>query len=1726
MNKCYSIVWNAARNMYVVASELARSGGAVKAQVCVCECKHSSLTQSEPALNSTSAKKLKRTALTRAMIAALGFSATSAIASDEYNTITRYTAGYFDEQAHELTDSLNPITYTNPERGAALYVAGERENGGANTTVTGTGLDITSTGGGAEGSADNVGYAIFVENLGILSLADSTIKTSGTSSGGIFANDNGQITLTGSSVNLTESLYTGITADNNSTISLIDTDVNITTDGTVLAQKGSTMNVSGGSTITLAGGQLRGVSDAFLNVSDSTVTSTGSNSTVWGYKAVAFDIKNSAITHSNASGSAVEVSSGSTLNISGNKSTMTVNSAGTGINSIASAVSIDGATIAAEGDGIILTSKGKSGFYDDLSALTLKNADVTSKTNALHVDSSTTINNPIVLTDTTLTAPTAIKLESNVTLESGNSTLTGNIDAGSTTSVLDLTQSTLTGSVNGKNSTLSLDDNSQWNMTGNSTVGTLTSNGSMILGDETGAAGTLKVGGTLTLQSDSKTSVVAGATTAITTNSATLDGALNLYTTVDLLTPESDRQLQSITLIDSQSDIVGNFSSVSLANIDTSALPDYLTLTAGIDAKDATNYVLAEGLSWYAGATSTREAHGTFTVNADKTFEVTSQLSNVTANTLWNGSTLTKEGDGVLILANEQNDYGATNINNGTLNAKDAASLGTGDVTVAKDALLMLGSGTMGNVLNGEGSLTKFGSGELTLTADNGYSGGTSISGGTLKADSLTALGSGDIDNAGLLVLNAAGRFNLADASIVTHGNAELQLAAGTSLNAKQLTQQADSTLSITLGDAASEPVITANDASLAGSLNISGIGNVKTQLKADPYTFTLIDSVNDIQGDFADLTIAGMEQKEVDFLTVDGEVNDSDKSQYQLTASLSWYADRDNAATDAHGTFTLGDAEGSFKLGTDLTNVDPNSTTNWDGKTLTKEGAGTLILSGNNDYTGGTLINDGTLKAASANALGLGKVDNRATLVLDANDTVNAAGGITTYTGATTRLAAGTQLDLGDSALTQESGSTLSVEIDSTSAQHALIAGNTATLDGALLVSDGSLSELTSDAQLKAVTLMDMDNDISGNFISLTMELTSKPDFLTVSGVVDGSQYLLTEELSWNAGATSATDAHGDFTLASGKNFEVTSALSDRAATTDWDGKSLTKLGAGKLSLSGINTYSGTTNVQEGTLWLNGTGVIGTEGSQQAVNVASDATLGGSNGSVVNGSVNNQGALVFGDETTADSIFTLNGTLTNSGSIVSGSSTSTPGNTLYINGDYVGDGGSLYLNTVLEGDDSATDMMVVTGNTSGKTNLYVNGIQGQDVETENGIKLVDVGGTSASESFELANQVQKGLYEYRLYQDENDWYLRSVSDAVTPDDGSDVTPDDGSDVTPDDGSDVTPDDGSDVAPVDPDSGGNVAPQYRADIGAYLGNQWMVRNLQMQTLYDREGSQYRSADGSIWARFKAGSSDSQAVGGNVDIENNYSQFQLGGDVLAWNNGEQSFTVGIMASYVNATSDSTGNRGADGSQFTADGQVDGYNLGLYASWFADAQTHQGMYIDSWYQYGIYNNSVNNSDAGTQEYDSTAHAVSLETGYRHDIALGNGNTVSLTPQAQVVWQNYDADSVQDNNGTRIDGQDSDSWTTRLGLRMDGKLYKGDDTVIQPFAEANWLHTSDDASVSFDGATVKQDIPTNRAELKVGIQADINKQWSIRAQVAGQKGSDDYGDLNGSLNLRYNW
>ncbi|EMZ5217704.1 autotransporter outer membrane beta-barrel domain-containing protein [Salmonella enterica] len=1015
----------------------------------------------------------------------------------------------------------------------------------------------------------------------------------------------------------------------------------------------------------------------------------------------------------------------------------------------------------------------------------------------------------------------------------------------------------------------------------------------------------------------------------------------------DVLTLSGANSYSGGTLISDGTLVASNVESLGTGDVtnnatlelNTGGTFDNVISGSGQVVKSGDDTLTLSGSNTYTGGTlisdgtlvaTSVDALGTGDVTDDATLEL--NTGGDFDNAISGSGNVVKSGADTLTLSGANSYTGGTTISGGTLVASNVEALGSGDVT--NDAVLELNTGgDFDNAISGSGQVVKSGDDTLTLSCTNTYTGGTTISGGTLVASNVEALGSGDIDNYASLQLNASGQF--VTANLTTHDNATTAIGAGSALRANTLTQEANSTLAVHLTDSNSGAIVTADHANLGGTLDITGIGNVAKSWTRDAYAYTLIDSDSAIDSDFAQFTVAGMDAKQVDFLTVDGRVNADDDTRYDVTASLSWYADSDNAATDAHGTFTLSEQGHSFTLNTALTDVDatlnPDSATYWDGKSLIKRGAGTLIL---------------------------------------------------------------------------------------------------------------------------------------------------------------GAQ----------------------------------------------------------------NTYSGDTDVQEGALWLAETATIGSAGSAQAVNIAANAAFGGHN-ATVNGHVNNLGSLYFVDT------FTVNGDVVNSSAMISGSDQ--PNNTLTIAGNYTGNDGHLYLNTQLGDDSSPTDKLIVTGDTAGSTTLHITNVNGLGAQTVNGIEVIEVGGQSDGDFTLYKGHVDINAWTYTLKQDGGDWYLRSESDDV-PDDGGDVTPpDDGGDVTPpDDGGDVTPpddggevtppDDGGEVTPPDddgevtpPDDGGDVTPpdddgditppdggdvtpvtpQYRADIGVYLGNQWMARNLQMQTLYDREGSQYRSADGSIWMRFKAGKAESQAVNGNVDIDSDYSQFQLGGDILTWSDGAQSVTVGLMGSYINASTDSTGNRGADGSQFSANGSVDGYNLGLYATWFADAQSHRGAYIDSWYQYGAYNNSVDNDGLSASRYDSAAHAVSLETGYRYDIALSNRNTVSLTPQAQVTWQRYSADTVIDDGGTRISGQNDDSWTTRLGVRVDGKLYK-ESGRIQPFMEVNWLHASDNASATFGDTKVSQDLPNDRVEVKVGIQANVSERLSVYAQAAGQKGKNDYGDASFSLNMRYNW
>lgn len=156
----------------------------------------------------------------------------------------------------------------------------------------------------------------------------------------------------------------------------------------------------------------------------------------------------------------------------------------------------------------------------------------------------------------------------------------------------------------------------------------------------------------------------------------------------------------------------------------------------------------------------------------------------------------------------------------------------------------------------------------------------------------------------------------------------------------------------------------------------------------------------------------------------------------------------------------------------------------------------------------------------------------------------------------------------------------------------------------------------------------------------------------------------------------------------------------------------SLQKTGQGTLLLTGNSTYSGDTLVDEGTLWLADSAVIGTpavSGSSSqlmngTVSVAAGATLGGTG--VINDDVSNTGNIAI-------------------------SQSNETGHTLTINGDYTGNNGTLSLNTQLGDDASPTDKLLITGDTAGTTTVFVTNTGGAGALTTKGIEVIDVGGQS-----------------------------------------------------------------------------------------------------------------------------------------------------------------------------------------------------------------------------------------------------------------------------------------------------------------------------------------------------------------------------------------------------------
>ncbi|HHR4298964.1 TPA: autotransporter-associated beta strand repeat-containing protein, partial [Salmonella enterica] len=164
--------------------------------------------------------------------------------------------------------------------------------------------------------------------------------------------------------------------------------------------------------------------------------------------------------------------------------------------------------------------------------------------------------------------------------------------------------------------------------------------------------------------------------------------------------------------------------------------------------------------------------------------------------------------------------------------ANDVNALGTGDVT--DNAVLELNTGgDFDNAISGSGQVVKSGDETLTLSGANSYTGGTTISGGTLVASNVEALGSGDVTDNATLEMNTGGDFDNAisgSGQVVKSGDETLTLSGSNTYTGGTLisggTLVASNVEALGTGDVTNDAVLELNTGGTFDNA-ISGSGHV-----------------------------------------------------------------------------------------------------------------------------------------------------------------------------------------------------------------------------------------------------------------------------------------------------------------------------------------------------------------------------------------------------------------------------------------------------------------------------------------------------------------------------------------------------------------------------------------------------------------------------------------------------------------------------------------------------------------------------------------------------------------------------------------------------------------------------------------------------------------------------------------------------------------------------------
>ncbi|WP_375706081.1 autotransporter outer membrane beta-barrel domain-containing protein [Bartonella sp. AA2SXKL] len=427
---------------------------------------------------------------------------------------------------------------------------------------------------------------------------------------------------------------------------------------------------------------------------------------------------------------------------------------------------------------------------------------------------------------------------------------------------------------------------------------------------------------------------------------------------------------------------------------------------------------------------------------------------------------------------------------------------------------------------------------------------------------------------------------------------------------------------------------------------------------------------------------------------------------------------------------------------------------------------------------------------------------------------------------------------------------------------------------------------------------------------------------------------------------------------------------------------------------------------------------------------------------------------------------------------------------------------------------DQKTDRLLINGNVSGNTSVYVSGRVEKNSSQANtsaapnvrGLSLIQVSGKATENSFKLVNgyTTRNGLpdmYTLRAYgpdssqgkadiaqnlfdeKNENFWDFRLQPELLGSNSGS----------NPDPETNIPT-----VAPVPQTASYLVMPNalFYSGLTDMAKQNALLANIRTSVLGKEEEKQTGFF---LYTYGNTGTLSSKRgplkYGYGADIR--YAALQAGVAFAALEGQNTTTHFGLVGTYGRLSF--TPKDMDDVSKST----LDKWSLTAYGS----VQHDNGFYMDTLLSYGILKGDIGNAIIGKTAKLKNAKMLSISTTVGKEFATGMEG-LTFEPQAQLAYQHLMFNTIEDADNFTVDMNNPSQWLIRVGGRLTKTISTENNRPMSFYGKVNLIKTFGDNGTIQIGRDFDLDPMGPAIEGGVGINAQLSHNFSLHGDVSYQQ------------------